>query len=295
MTSIWISGTEEQIDEAVLLINNEIAKCQNFSRNRNGNRHTNQLTNYKLFAIEDESTESKIDFDTYYAKLEPMSRNQSLEVFVSAVESPDKFYVQLCSTGADLDRLMDDTTDFYEIEDNRISFKPLNVKVGDIVAVPYSYDEHWYRARVLSIDNNPYSLEDSEVGILYLDYGDRSLVRYQQICDLKDDILKRMPFQAIECCLSGVAPKDASGWTEEAVSVFKELTHNALWKTLYAKVTNIQSIEGKRDKYVIELIDKQSVQRNESNDDEWDAPKVTSVHLNVGHELIQRGLALPSH
>ena len=293
MTSIWISGTDEQIAEAVLLINSEIAQCQNLSRNRNGNRHVNQLTKYKLFAIEDESTENKINFETYFAKLEPMNQNQSLEVFVSAVESPDSFYVQLCSTGADLDRLMDETTDFYEIEDNRISFKPLNIKVGDIVAVPYQFDEHWYRAKVLSVQDKPYSLEESEVGVFYLDYGDKAVVKYEQICDLKDDILNRMPFQAIECSLSGVAPKDGSGWSEEAISTFKELTHNALWKTIYAKVVDVHSTQAKRDKYMIELFDRQCLQRNDLTDDDWDSPKVTSVNLNIGQELIRKHLALP--
>ena len=288
MTSIWVTGSEEQIEEAVLLINKEISQNQSFSRNRSQMNGQKRVNNYKLLAIEDKSSDKSIDLDTYFAKMEQINQ-QLLEVFVSAVNSPDQFYVQMCSTGAQLDHLMEDTTDFYEIEDNRIAFKPLTIKVGDIVTVPYPHDEHWYRAKVMTIEDKPYSLEDSSVRVFYLDYGDDSLLKYNQICDLNDDFLKRMPFQAIECSLSGVVPIDKSNWSEEAITKFRELSYNALWKKLYAKVVDVKLIDGKREKYIIELIDRQI---NDSNVDDWDEASNVKA-INIGEELIRRNLAAP--
>lgn len=294
MTSIWISGTEEQIQEAVLLIDKEISQNQNFSRNRSQQNYSqNKTKSYKLYAIEDGSGDGALDLSTYCAKLEPINQ-QLLEVFVSAVNSPDQFFIQMCSTGALLDRLMEDTTDFYEIEDNRITFKPLSIKVGDIVAVPYQFDEHWYRAKILSIEDKPYSLEESKVKVFYLDYGDEAVIQYKLICDLKDDFLKRMPFQAIECSLSGISPKEQNKWSEEAINKFRELSHNALWKTIYAKVVDIR-VDAKKEKYVIELFDRQTVVNGingiVANNEDWDSSP--TVHISIGQQLIDQNLAVP--
>ncbi|CAG2107582.1 unnamed protein product [Medioppia subpectinata] len=292
-TSVTIIGTEEQIKEAVLLINHEIKQNDSFNRNSNTQK---RLTNYKVLAIEGEGDDNNtLDLDSYYAKLEPIN-DQLIEVFVSSIKSPDKFYVQLAGPGAqELDHFMEEVTDFYENQDNRICFKPLSVKVGDVMAVPYHADEHWYRARVLSLEDRPYSLEDSNVGIFYLDYGDEALVKYSQICDLKDQLLKRLPFQAMECSLSGIRPVNHTNWSDEAIDKFKELSHMALWKPLFARL--IRRTNDGKTKYVIELIDnKPDLDRidngvNGSNDDDWDTPAVKP--LNISQELIAQGFAIP--
>jgi hypothetical protein len=294
MTSVTIIGTDEQIQEAVLLINREITQNDKFLHNRHQNSAQKQIPNYKVLAIESEAKDGSLDLDNYSAKLEPINEYQLVEVFVSSVKSPDQFYVQIAGLGAqELDHFMEESTDFYENDDNRISFKPLSVKVGDIVAVPYAGDEHWYRARVLSIEDKPYSLEESKVSVFYLDYGDEAIIKYKQICDLKDQLLKRLPFQAIQCSLSGVRPKNGHNWSEETTNKFIELSHMALWKPLFAKVIEMKTINGKRDKYVIELIDKNpntDGNKEVSNEDDWDdTPKAKP--LNIGTELIDKDFA----
>ncbi|CAG2181797.1 unnamed protein product, partial [Oppiella nova] len=139
MTSVTIIGTDEQIQEAVLLINREITQNDKFLHNRHQNSAQKQIPNYKVLAIEGEAKDGSLDLDNYYAKLEPINEYQLVQVFVSSVKSPDQFYVQIAGLGAqELDHFMEESTDFYENDDNRISFKPLSVKVGDIVAVPYA-------------------------------------------------------------------------------------------------------------------------------------------------------------
>jgi tudor domain-containing protein 2 len=292
-----ITGTEEQIQKAQQLINEEIAKNERYLQNRSntsGYKPQNHLTNACLLSLEDGLSDSEIDFDKYVAKLELNNDNQLIDVFVSAVKSPNHFYLQLAGhKGIQLDQLMEEMTDYYEVEENRANNKPNEVKVGDIVSVPYEFDEHWYRARVISVEDKPYSVDESKVGIFYLDYGDEALIKRKQICCLKDDLLRRLPFQAIECSLSGVGPKYQIDWSEDAINSFKELTHMALWKTIYAKVIEIRP-NGKHEKTFVELIDIISITNtanSNTSDDDWNSTQ-TSKTLNIGEEMIRKGFGV---
>lgn len=117
-----------------------------------------------------------------------------------------------------LDKLSDDMTDFYEVEANRIrtSLSSQSIKVGDIVAAPYSMDENYYRVRVVSIDEDSYAPEETPVRVFYLDFGDEATHLKKNLCTLNDDFLSALPFQAIECKLSHVKPTGPH-WSEEAI------------------------------------------------------------------------------
>lgn len=147
-----------------------------------------------------------------------------VEVYVSAIATPGHFWVQTIGAMAlQLDKLSAAMTGYYDGEgkDSVLS----SVKVGDIVAAPFENDRTWYRAKVMDVDN-------STLDLFYVDYGDSAFMDSTQVKPLSPEYLT-LPFQAIECRLSGVKPKGE--WTEEAFNKFEDLTYCAKWKVLIAK------------------------------------------------------------
>lgn len=161
----------------------------------------------------------------YHEKLTQSTSNGLIEVYVSAVETPSKFCVQIVGPKAnELDLLVELMTEYYINEDS-VSAK---VEVGDIIAAPYEHDDKWYRAKVLS-------LQTDYAEVYYVDYGDHGNVPYDKLRELTPDYLG-LPYQGIECYLSGVKPVGEE-WTEDAIDTFAAMTHVAQWKKLTARVS----------------------------------------------------------
>ncbi|XP_035669048.1 tudor and KH domain-containing protein-like [Branchiostoma floridae] len=160
--------------------------------------------------------------------------NDFFEVFVSAVETPGHFWVQMVNAkAAQLDRLVQDMSDYYS-EEHVKELEPIHtLMVGDIVAAPFQHDDAWYRARVMGF------WKAGTLDLYYVDYGDSGVVKRENLRALRHDFLS-LPFQAVECSLAGVAPR-GEDWSEQATDLFEELTYCAKWKILMAKtVTYIQ-------------------------------------------------------
>jgi tudor domain-containing protein 2 len=79
------------------------------------------------------------------------------------------------------------------------------VAVDQLVAAPYSHDDKWYRARVTEVTVDDYDIEESQVVLYYLDYGDTDTRQKKDVCSLRADFLK-LRYQAIECSLAKVKP-----------------------------------------------------------------------------------------
>ena len=77
--------------------------------------------------------------------------------------------------------------------------------MDQLVAAPFSHDDKWYRARVTKVTLDDYDVEESQVALYYLDYGDSDTRRKKDLCSLRADLLK-LRYQAIECCLAKVKP-----------------------------------------------------------------------------------------
>ncbi|KAM5256726.1 tudor and KH domain-containing protein isoform 2-T2 [Ctenodactylus gundi] len=157
--------------------------------------------------------------------------DESLEVYVSASEHPNHFWIQIIgSRSLQLDKLVREMTQHYE---NSLP-EDLTVHVGDIVAAPLSTNGSWYRARVLG------TLENGNWDLYFVDFGDNGDCPLKDLRALRSDFLS-LPFQAIECSLARIAPAGEQ-WEEEALDEFDRLTHCADWKPLVAKISSyIQS------------------------------------------------------
>uniref|UniRef100_A0A8C5T0Y3 Tudor and KH domain containing n=1 Tax=Laticauda laticaudata TaxID=8630 RepID=A0A8C5T0Y3_LATLA len=154
-----------------------------------------------------------------------------LEVYVSASENPSHFWIQIINTKAlSLDKLVQEMTKYYETNDGELE----SVQVGDIVAAYYPEDHSWYRAEILG------TMDNGNLDIYYVDFGDTGEVPLEKLRLLRGDFLG-LPFQAIECCLAGVAPTGPH-WEEAALDEFDRLTHCARWKSVFCKICTYVSV-----------------------------------------------------
>ncbi|XP_077776984.1 tudor and KH domain-containing protein isoform X2 [Podarcis muralis] len=157
--------------------------------------------------------------------------NEHLEVYVSASESPNHFWIQIIGSRTfQLDKLTREMTQYYDSGLSAPQPEPLRVNVGDIVAAPYPEDRAWYRARVLG------TLGNGNMDLYYVDFGDNGEAPLEKLQPLRSDFLS-LPFQAIECGLAGIAPAGES-WSEAALDEFDRLTHCAKWKPVLAKISS---------------------------------------------------------
>ncbi|CAH0720453.1 unnamed protein product, partial [Brenthis ino] len=168
----------------------------------------------------------------------------TIEVYVSAVSSPSRFWVQFVGPQVvQLDELVAHMTEYYGNKENKANHALEKVSVGQVVAAVFRHDGRWYRARVDDLRPNEFDATQQVADVFYLDYGDSEYVATHDICELRADLL-RLRFQAMECFLAGVKPsakeevKQQSGarkWHPQAIERFEELTQVARWKPLLSR------------------------------------------------------------
>ncbi|KAM9514784.1 tudor and KH domain-containing protein isoform 1-T3 [Guaruba guarouba] len=155
--------------------------------------------------------------------------DEHLEVYVSAAESPDRFWMQLVGQRSlQLDKLMAEMRQYYQHHSPAALL--CDAQPGDIVAAPFTADGNWYRARVLGPRGN------GSLGLHYVDFGDGGEAPRQALRALRSDFLS-LPFQAVECSLAGVVPAGA-GWEPAALDAFAELSRCATWEPLLARIAS---------------------------------------------------------
>ncbi|KAL4236389.1 Tudor domain [Mactra antiquata] len=175
--------------------------------------------------------------DVTLIKSEKISIDERVKVFVSHSESPSKFWVQLESKQNQLDSLLTSMNELYSsCNDERLTID--TVEVGLLVAALYSEDGSWYRARVLSCDNQ-------NVTVIFADHGNTQTVEKKDLRRVPAEFCS-LPLQAIECILGAVQPK-ADIWSDEAKELFADITHD---KALLLDVGSIDN-----DVYKVQLLD----------------------------------------
>ncbi|XP_073420739.1 tudor and KH domain-containing protein isoform X2 [Dendrobates tinctorius] len=223
-------------------------------------------------ALEDKSPaqENMADCPSNICKFEVPSPDFSfradeyVDVYVSATEKPEHFWIQILgSRSSQLEKLTTEMSDHYR---GRKREAVPEIQVGDIVAAPFHVDEFWYRAEVLGF------LKNGNVDLYYVDYGDNWETAREELHPLRCDFLS-LPFQAVECSLSGVAPRGGT-WSDQALDAFDTLSHCAEWKPLLAKISSFPS-PGESCCFQIQLYDPSS-----------------DPMLDIGLELIRQGHAI---
>ena len=135
-----------------------------------------------------------------YAALQLQS---DVAVYISAVETPNLFYVQRCTELNKLNEL--------NISLNAASlpkYNPCVLQVGQLCAARLSVDGKLYRGKVVTVSPE-FSYE-----IYFLDYGDTEWVKGQCVYLINEEFLS-LSAQAIPCCLRGFVPPKGGEFISE--------------------------------------------------------------------------------
>ncbi len=133
-------------------------------------------------------------------------------VYVSHVESPSSFWVQLASSEETLYSLTDSLAAVYNSPDAPRLIQP---KTGDTCCAKFSVDQNWYRGVVQSCGSGVCLVR-------FVDYGNTESVNAQDLRSLQSEFCK-LPVEGILCSLASCSPIGGSDWTDEAVSSFTSL------------------------------------------------------------------------
>lgn len=125
---------------------------------------------------------------------EKLSLNKTdgqLEVYVSAIASPSRFWLQLVGPQSlELDKLVENMTEYYNVIDNQKLHKIADPYLGQIVAAMFKYDGKWYRAEIVGILPNEYYPRDVVLDLYFVDFGDSEYVAPCEVFELRTDFLK---------------------------------------------------------------------------------------------------------
>lgn len=273
---VTIKGTSHQIELAKSMVIEKVAEEEELRQkllDTQANRPARIKYTEPLFLkSEGENVETEPSLTGEQEELQPTSTDRCMEIFVSAITTPGSFYVQKIGTrSVDLDKLTQDMTNYYNIPGNQIYHTLKTVSSGEIVVAKFSGDSSYYRARVVAFKLDEYDEGKSKVDLDFVDFGDCEEKEISEIFGIRTDYL-RLRFQAIQCGIAGIKPVggDGTDWSPEAVDEFERLTHCALWKSVWAKITNSSGSVPQ-----VHLID----------------CNTPGGDLNIGDELVKRGLA----
>lgn len=271
---ISLKGTKTQIEVAKELIETCVnqEKCRReIEQSKRSPRYTTPPLSPAPSPVASENSHAgdEVSGDHTHVKYKKPAESAiaSIEVYVSAVSSPSRFWVQFVGPQvAQLDKLVDHMTEYYGNKDNRAAHALSHVSVGQVVAAVFRHDGRWYRARVHDIRPNEFDATQQVADLFFLDYGDSEYVATHELCELRADLL-RLRFQAMECFLAGVRPAGkedetvgvtARGqkwlkWHPQAVERFEELTQVARWKPLLSRTFTYKKtgiMDGEKDKEI---------------------------------------------
>uniref|UniRef100_K1PDT6 Tudor and KH domain-containing protein n=1 Tax=Magallana gigas TaxID=29159 RepID=K1PDT6_MAGGI len=175
------------------------------------------------------------------------SGREFVEVYVSSVANPHTFFVQiLTSMSLRLDEVVKSMSQYYATERQEDMVDTVNI--GDLVAAPFDQDASWYRARVCGFLGD----DPDQLDLFYLDYGDSCYLDKAKVRVLQSQFLS-LPFQAVECELANVSPKDGDSWEELVVDRFEQMTFSAMWKVLMAKLVETNTLSTGEKIHLVEL------------------------------------------
>jgi len=266
---VVIKGTSKQISVAKDLVMEKVKDEEMMRNNIMSNRQPRMRNNQPLFLNYDqeEAGESLSPIKQRQEVLEANAGDNCVEVFVSVVENPGQFWVQnIGSMSVELDKNDKEITDFYSEMTNRKLMAVTSVQVGDIVAAQFSLEERFYRARIVSIQEDTYDYNQSTVELFFVDYGETEEKSISEVFELKHEFLK-LKFQAIECRLANIRPAPGPSWSDEAGDQLCRLSHCAQWRPVVARIVEV----GEDKVPVVELMDGQET--------------------NIGAELVDLGVA----
>ena len=157
----------------------------------------------------------------------------SCGVYLSSIESPQRFWVQLSENQAQLDEFVERIEGFYSSKGTPVT----SVNPGMPVVAKFTEDDAWYRALVTKSCGG-------RNDVFFVDFGNSDSVLTTFMKVPNEEVL-REPVYAIECSLNGVAPlKQNSDWHPDAKGLLEDITKEG---------AICRFISVKNNSYVVEL------------------------------------------
>uniref|UniRef100_A0A8B9QAY5 Tudor domain containing 6 n=1 Tax=Apteryx owenii TaxID=8824 RepID=A0A8B9QAY5_APTOW len=161
-------------------------------------------------------------------------------VYISHVNDPSDFYVQLVSDESQLNSISESLNSKTRVENPCGQL----LQAGDLISAVYSEDSLWYRAVVRD------KTSDNLISVQYIDYGNTSVVNVGQVCRLPEDS-SSVPAISIHCLLGGLKCKKPTNWAEKAMLCFSQ-------RTSEVQIT-CEFVEKTEDKWEVILSDSQGI------------------------------------
>lgn len=171
-------------------------------------------------------------------------------VYCAAAENPGTFFIRLVKFDDCINLLIKDIKKYVSETKEVVT----NVNNGDIVIAKFPDDDVYERARIEQV------YDENKVKCFFVDQGDWRDVSTKHLIPITEKLISQIPFQAIECKLSGIKPHGES-WTEFSTNWFINcFDDNAdQLKQLYAKYFTKEKAEHTGGhKYGVALVDTNS-------------------------------------
>ncbi|MBN3308902.1 TDRD6 protein, partial [Amia calva] len=139
---------------------------------------------------------------------------QVKEVYVSHVNNPSSFFVQLTEEEDEIFSIVE------KLNQDLVSIEFRKLELDDLVCAEFPDDNSWYRAVVRN------TFPNGTVLVEFIDFGNTATISSSKICWLHKKFLKAPRF-SIHCLLNGVQSTNSnSEWGQEAGLHFKQATEN---------------------------------------------------------------------
>lgn len=138
-----------------------------------------------------------------FSKLRPPC--EQVDVYVSHVNTPGDFYIQMLNQEDELTELMEKIAEIYESSAQNLKMD--SICLGQAVCAQYSEDNAWYRAEVCKVDG-------TSVTVRFVDYGNSEESTMESLKSLKEELVITPPY-AMKCYLSKVEPVEED-WSKES-------------------------------------------------------------------------------
>ncbi|CAG5127804.1 unnamed protein product, partial [Candidula unifasciata] len=163
-----------------------------------------------------------------------------VDVYLSWVDSPGDFWVQLSSAEQLLEQMSQQLQEVYSRQQPLAQPTP-----GAFVVAKFSQDGMWYRSLVLKV------FEDGHVRVLFIDYGNSDVVPVTDLRQVTAAFGQVIPL-ASRCCLAGVKPlsKGDKSWGVDAKNILEKLTDNGCQCELLSETNSLKIVSlkvGSRD------------------------------------------------
>lgn len=182
------------------------------------------IKNNREIHIEPKITNSRENLDLNTEKITITDHelvSGDVQAYVSAVESPSKFWMQLVSDNCLISHVLQCLND-----EPSCLCELLSPTVGDYCVAKSNEDNTWYRAKITAVQE-----EDCEV--FFVDYGNKEFVTKNMLKVITKNLAETNKLAIEASLLSVTEPKD--GWNTKDIELFEE---KILDKELICRICN---------------------------------------------------------